>query len=108
MTSDASPAPAKPVRPGWRDVLRRLRQPKVAVMLLLGFASGLPFMLVGNAGSAMKTGRSLSFSSPIPHNNVLTSVCNAMGAPIAKFGAASVCTGPDAECPPCRKASGPS
>ncbi|MFD0739881.1 AmpG family muropeptide MFS transporter [Lysobacter koreensis] len=48
MTSDAAPAPTKPTRPGWRDVLRRLRQPKVAVMLLLGFASGLPFMLVGN------------------------------------------------------------
>ena len=43
MTSDL-----KHARPGWRDVLRRLRQPKVAVMLLLGFASGLPFMLVGN------------------------------------------------------------
>ncbi len=47
MTSDAITA-AMPVRPGWRDVLRRLGQPKVAVMLLLGFASGLPFMLVGN------------------------------------------------------------
>ncbi|MCY7354096.1 MAG: MFS transporter [Lysobacter sp.] len=28
--------------------MRRLQQPKVAVMVLLGFASGLPFMLVGN------------------------------------------------------------
>lgn len=45
MTSERSVTPA---RPGWGDVLRRLRQPKVAVMLLLGFASGLPFMLVGN------------------------------------------------------------
>ncbi|MBC7990851.1 MAG: MFS transporter [Luteimonas sp.] len=44
MTSSAS----APKRPGWRLVLRRLGQPKVAVMLLLGFASGLPFMLVGN------------------------------------------------------------
>ncbi len=43
MTADV-----KPTRPGWRDVLRRLSQPKVAVMVLLGFASGLPFMLVGN------------------------------------------------------------
>ena len=48
MPSDLNPAPAKPARPGWRDVLRRLSQPKVAVMVLLGFASGLPFMLVGN------------------------------------------------------------
>jgi MFS transporter, PAT family, beta-lactamase induction signal transducer AmpG len=34
--------------PGWRDVLRGLRQRKVAVMLLLGLSAGLPFMLVGN------------------------------------------------------------
>jgi MFS transporter, PAT family, beta-lactamase induction signal transducer AmpG len=31
-----------------RDVLASLRQPKVAVMLLLGFSSGLPFLLTGN------------------------------------------------------------
>lgn len=30
------------------DVLRALRQPKMAVMLALGFSSGLPFMLFGN------------------------------------------------------------
>ena len=48
MHPDPGATAAKPVRPGWRDVLARLRQPKVAVMLLLGFASGLPFMLVGN------------------------------------------------------------
>jgi PAT family beta-lactamase induction signal transducer AmpG len=35
-------------RPGWRDVLRGIAQPKVGIMLLLGFSSGLPFMLVGN------------------------------------------------------------
>lgn len=33
---------------GWLRVVRALSQPKVAVMLLLGFSSGLPFMLVGN------------------------------------------------------------
>ena len=31
-----------------RDVLVSLRQPKVAVMLALGFSSGLPFLLSGN------------------------------------------------------------
>ena len=31
-----------------RDVIRSLRQPKVAVMLMLGFSSGLPFFLSGN------------------------------------------------------------
>jgi PAT family beta-lactamase induction signal transducer AmpG len=34
--------------PGWREVLRGLGRPKIAVMLGLGFASGLPFLLVGN------------------------------------------------------------
>ncbi len=38
----------KAERPGWRDVLRGLRQRKVAAMLLLGLSAGLPFMLVGN------------------------------------------------------------
>src|SRR5574341_279035 len=31
-----------------REVLASLRQPKVAVMLALGFSSGLPFLLSGN------------------------------------------------------------
>ncbi len=31
-----------------RDVVAALRQPKVAVMLMLGFSSGLPFLLTGN------------------------------------------------------------
>lgn len=45
----AASMPATPKkRPGWRDVLRGLRQRKVAVMLLLGLSAGLPFMLVGN------------------------------------------------------------
>jgi PAT family beta-lactamase induction signal transducer AmpG len=34
--------------PGRRDVIASLRQPKVAVMLALGFSSGLPFFLSGN------------------------------------------------------------
>src|SRR3954465_11634303 len=38
-----------------RDVLTSLRQPKVAVMLLLGFSSGLPFFLTGHPlGSWMR------------------------------------------------------
>src|SRR3982750_3634539 len=31
-----------------RNVIASLRQPKVAVMLMLGFSSGLPFFLTGN------------------------------------------------------------
>lgn len=37
-----------PAAVGKRDVLRSLGQPKVAVMLALGFSSGLPFFLSGN------------------------------------------------------------
>jgi PAT family beta-lactamase induction signal transducer AmpG len=33
---------------GWRRVAHSLRQPKVLVMLLLGFSSGIPIYLVGN------------------------------------------------------------
>ncbi len=44
MTS-ASSHSSKPTR---MDVLRSIMRPKIAVMLLLGFSSGLPFMLVGN------------------------------------------------------------
>jgi PAT family beta-lactamase induction signal transducer AmpG len=40
--SEARPAVRK------RDVIASLRQPKVAVMLMLGFSSGLPFFLTGN------------------------------------------------------------
>src|SRR3954462_6424495 len=36
------------IRRRQRDVLASMRQPKVAVMLMLGFSSGLPFMLTGN------------------------------------------------------------
>ena len=43
----AAAAPAKRKRAAL-DVLRALGRPKVAVMLALGFSSGLPFMLIGN------------------------------------------------------------
>ena len=43
-----SQATAKSGRTGWRLVLANLRQPKVLVMLLLGFSSGIPIYLVGN------------------------------------------------------------
>jgi len=48
---DRAPAPSPAHRPASRGglrVLRALGQRKVAVMLLLGFGSGLPFMLIGN------------------------------------------------------------
>jgi MFS transporter, PAT family, beta-lactamase induction signal transducer AmpG len=33
---------------GWREVLSAYREPRVLVMLALGFSSGLPFLMVGN------------------------------------------------------------
>src|SRR5262249_55622747 len=48
---DAGPAARErhaPRKRGLRDVIAALGQPKVAVMLALGFSSGLPFFLVGN------------------------------------------------------------
>ena len=39
---------AKAARKSKRDVIASLRQPKVALMLMLGFSSGLPFLLTGN------------------------------------------------------------
>ncbi|HJZ71378.1 MAG TPA: MFS transporter [Vicinamibacterales bacterium] len=41
-------APARKTVVRKRDVIASLRQPKVAVMLMLGFSSGLPFFLTGN------------------------------------------------------------
>src|SRR4051812_6284378 len=51
--STAKSAPAQPAEEKRRkrsalQVLRELRQPKVAVMLALGFSSGLPFLLTAN------------------------------------------------------------
>src|SRR5881227_2942695 len=40
--------PPAPRKRSFMDVLRGLRQPKVAVMLALGFSSGLPFLLTAN------------------------------------------------------------
>src|SRR3954465_11305972 len=42
------PAPSKKKKRSALQVLRELRQPKVAVMLALGFSSGLPFLLTAN------------------------------------------------------------
>src|SRR5690349_13473737 len=41
-------APTGAARRRKRDVIAALGQPKVAVMLALGFSSGLPFLLTGN------------------------------------------------------------
>src|SRR6476646_11080606 len=46
--SVATQAASKPPVVRKLDVIASLRQPKVAVMLMLGFSSGLPFLLSGN------------------------------------------------------------
>ncbi|MDR0184624.1 AmpG family muropeptide MFS transporter [Lysobacter arvi] len=48
MTSEHAPSGAPKPRKGWRLVAANLREPKVLVMLLLGFSSGIPIYLVGN------------------------------------------------------------
>ncbi|HZF97439.1 MAG TPA: MFS transporter [Pseudoxanthomonas sp.] len=47
MVNAAGSAGGRRRRP-WREVLANLSQPKVMVMLLLGFSSGVPIYLVGN------------------------------------------------------------
>ncbi|WP_119678141.1 AmpG family muropeptide MFS transporter [Indioceanicola profundi] len=52
-TSETSPNATTADQPerrstGWRDVLKALGRPRVSIMLLLGFSSGLPFLLTGN------------------------------------------------------------
>ena len=54
----------------------------------------IPWLLAGGAGGYLKSGRSLQFAG-LPHNNLLVSVCNAMGfADVMTFGIPGVCTGP--------------
>jgi hypothetical protein len=53
----------------------------------------IPWVLAGGAGGYFKTGRALSFPD-LPHNNLLVSICNAMGFDdVTTFGIPGVCTG---------------
>ncbi len=45
-----------------------------------------PFLLAGNAGGQLTTGRYLTQSSSIPHTRLLISCLNLMGVPTARFG----------------------
>ncbi|HKP61745.1 MAG TPA: DUF1552 domain-containing protein [Polyangiales bacterium] len=52
----------------------------------------IPWLLAGGAGGYLKTGRHLQFDRP--HNDLLVSVCNAMGYDdVESFGIPGVCTG---------------
>jgi hypothetical protein len=54
----------------------------------------IPWMLAGGAGGYLNSGRYLQFAD-VPHNNLLVSICNAMGfSDVTTFGIPGVCTGP--------------
>jgi hypothetical protein len=58
--------------------------------------SDAPFLLAGGAGGFLKTGNYVEFSpsAPVPHNNLLLTIMNAMGLGDTTFGQADYCTGP--------------
>ena len=56
----------------------------------------IPFVLAGKAGGAIRTGQLLTFKDR-PHNDLLLTVCRAMGVSMDKFGDARWNTGPIAE-----------
>ena len=54
----------------------------------------IPWVIAGSAGGFLKTGRQVNYKD-LPHNNLLVSVCNAMGFnDVQTFGIPGVCTGP--------------
>ena len=54
----------------------------------------IPWVIAGGASGALKTGRQVNYKDQ-PHNNLLVSVCNAMGFDdVTTFGIPGVCTGP--------------
>jgi hypothetical protein len=53
----------------------------------------IPWVLAGGAGGYLKMGRYLQYPD-VPHNNLLVSICNAMGfSDVTSFGIPGVCTG---------------
>jgi hypothetical protein len=54
-----------------------------------------PYVIAGNAGGPLATGRFLSYEGQgLNHNNLLVSILNALGIPDTSFGKADWCTGP--------------
>ena len=45
-----------------------------------------PIAIAGSCGGYLKTGHSLVYNTPIPHNGVLIAIANAMGVPTTTFG----------------------
>jgi hypothetical protein len=54
----------------------------------------LPWIIAGRGGGRIGAGRFLDLSaSPVPHNRLLLSLCEAMDVPAATFGDPQYCTG---------------
>jgi hypothetical protein len=53
----------------------------------------MPYVLAGGAGGFFKTGRYLKYGGD-HHNNLLVSLCQAMGAEVSSFGNPAYCSGP--------------
>jgi hypothetical protein len=55
----------------------------------------VPFVMAGSCGGFFKTGRYLKYPAGTKHNDLLVSLCNAMGLAEQKtFGNPAYCTGP--------------
>ena len=52
----------------------------------------VPLIVAGNAGGHFSTGKYLQFDAH-SHNDLLISLCHAMGYPVATFGDPSLCSG---------------
>jgi hypothetical protein len=55
--------------------------------------NNMPIFLIGDAQGYFRTGRYVTMP-PTSHNNLLVSVCNAMGVDVTTFGDPAYCTGP--------------
>ncbi|MGH9161234.1 MAG: hypothetical protein ACRD2X_14775 [Vicinamibacteraceae bacterium] len=57
--------------------------------------TNIPMVILRSGGSHFRTGQYMDYrSDPASHSDVLTSICNAMGIEIDKFGQESTCNGP--------------
>jgi hypothetical protein len=52
-----------------------------------GETTGVPAIMAGSCGGYFKTGQSLALTAT-PNNQLLVSLCNAMGTPVSTFGEA--------------------
>ncbi|WP_437562563.1 DUF1552 domain-containing protein [Sorangium sp. So ce542] len=53
----------------------------------------MPYVIAGGAGGALRTGRYVRYGGDA-HNDLLVTLCNAMGVDVSTFGNPAYCTGP--------------